>query len=198
MVEGEVFCHTIVEVPGLDGVLVLVKPVDSIPPGLSLIGRHDVVSLADLAGDVILSPGAGVASSVQTTLAGATGRVYAACQVQLNQLVLDLHASRLHDPHSHPELGRLTSHDVLNPLLQLRPGGARHKHDSIGWAIPGVLGHIFLLLPLSSLPLTGPVERDLATVGLLTLTLVTSEPVGDEVKSVGLAPPRQHELVRIF
>ena len=49
MVEGEVLCHTIVEVPGLDGVLVLVEPVDSIPTSLAFIGRHDVVSLADLA-----------------------------------------------------------------------------------------------------------------------------------------------------
>ena len=114
-----------VEVPGLDGVLVLVEPVDSIPTSLAFIGRHDVVSLADLAGDVILGPGAGVASSVQTTLAGATGRENTARQVQLHQLILDFDAPSLHDTHSHPELGGLPGHDALDPLLQLGPGSAR-------------------------------------------------------------------------
>ena len=54
MVDGEVLGHPIVEVPALDGVLVLVEPVHGVPPGLTLIGRHDVVGLADLAGDVVL------------------------------------------------------------------------------------------------------------------------------------------------
>ena len=117
MVEGEVFCHTIVEVPGLDGGLVLIEPVHGVPPGLTLIGRHDVVGLADLAGDVILGPGAGVASSVQTTLAGATCWEDAARQVRLHQLVFDLYAPCLHDSHGHPELGSLLGHDVLDSLL---------------------------------------------------------------------------------
>ena len=86
---GEVLGHPIVEVFALDGVLMLVEPVDCIPP---FIGRHNVVGLADLAGDVILGPGASVISSVQTTLAGATGWEDAARQVQLHQLVLDLDA----------------------------------------------------------------------------------------------------------
>ena len=90
MVDREVLGHAIVEVPGLDGGLVLIEPVHSVPPGLTLIGRHDVVGLADLAGDVILGPGAGVASSVETTLAGAIGQEDTARQVQLHQLVFDL------------------------------------------------------------------------------------------------------------
>ena len=55
---------------------------------------------------------------------------------------------------------------------------------------PGVLGHNLLLLPLSSLPLSGPLERNLVTVGLLTLASVASEPGGDEVVSVGLIFPK--------
>ena len=90
MVDRKVLGHAIVEVPGLDGGLVLIEPVHGVPPGLTLIGRHNVVGLADLAGDVILGPGAGVASSVKTTLAGATGQEDAARQVQLHQLVFDL------------------------------------------------------------------------------------------------------------
>ena len=74
MVDREMLGHAIVEVPGLDGVLVLVEPVHSIPPCLTLIGRHDVLGLADLAGDVVLCPGAGVASAVQATLEGALWR----------------------------------------------------------------------------------------------------------------------------
>ena len=74
MVYGEVLGHSIVEVP----------------PSLAFIGRHDVVGLADLAGDVILGPGEGVAGAVQTTLAGATRREDTARQVQPHQLVPDL------------------------------------------------------------------------------------------------------------
>ena len=117
MVDREVLGHAIVEVPGLDGGLVLIEPVHGVPPGLTLIGRHDVVGLADLAGDVILGPGAGVASSVKTTLAGATGQEDAARQVQLHQLVFDLDAPGLHDSHGHPELGSLLGNDVLDSLL---------------------------------------------------------------------------------
>ena len=146
---------------------------------------------------MVLGPDGVEVSSVQTTFAGATRQEDAARQVQLDQPVLDLHAPGLHNLHDHPKLGGLPGHDVLDSLLQFRPGGTRHKHHSVSWSEPGVWSHI-VLHPRSPLPLTGPVERDLATVGLLTLTLVTSEPVGDEVKSVGLAPPRQHELVRIF
>ena len=72
MVDGEVLGHPIVEVLALNGVLMLVKPVHGVPPGFTLIGRHNVVGLADLAGNVILGPKAGVVRSVQTTLAGAT------------------------------------------------------------------------------------------------------------------------------
>ena len=62
VVDGKVFGHTIVQVLALDGVLMLVHPVDHVPPGLALVGRHDVVGLTDLAGDMILGTGAGVAS----------------------------------------------------------------------------------------------------------------------------------------
>ena len=107
MVDREVLGHAIVEVLALDSVLMLVEPVDCVPASLTLIGRHDVLGLADLAGDVVLGPGAGVVGSVQTTLAGATSREDASGQVQLYQLILDLHAPGLHDPHSHPELSGL-------------------------------------------------------------------------------------------
>ena len=90
MVDCKVLGHAIVEVLTLDGFLVLVEPVDGVPPGLAFVGRHDVFGLADLAGDVILGPGAGVISSVETTLAGATRREDAARQVELHKLVLDL------------------------------------------------------------------------------------------------------------
>ena len=48
--------HAIVEVAGLDGGLVLIEPVHGVLPGLTLIGHHDVVGLADLAGDMVLAP----------------------------------------------------------------------------------------------------------------------------------------------
>ena len=68
------FGHPIVEVLGLDGLLVLGQPVHGIPSCFAFVSRHNVVGLANLAGDVILGPGAGVAGSVQTTLAGETRR----------------------------------------------------------------------------------------------------------------------------
>ena len=117
MVDREVLGHAIVEVLTLDRILVFIEPVHGVPPGLTLIGRHNVVGLADLAGDVVLGPGAGVVGSVETTLAGATRWEDAACQVQLDQLVLDLDAPSLYDPHGHPELGGLPGHDVLDSLL---------------------------------------------------------------------------------
>ena len=122
------FAHTVVQVFAVDGILMLVHPVGHIPPGLAFVGRHDVVSLADLAGDVLLSPGVGVASAVHTALAGATGKKNGAWQVQLDQHVLDLDASGLHDTHGHPKLGDLRGHDVLDPLLQLGPGSAWDEH----------------------------------------------------------------------
>ena len=149
MIDGEVLGHPIVEVLGLDGVLVLVQPVHCIPPGLALMGCHEIVSLADVAGDLVLGPGASVACSVQTALTGATCREYAAC---------------LHNTHSQPELGRLPGHDVLDSLLQLRPGGSWHKHHGVSWAIPDVRGQVLLLLPRGPLPFPGPVEWYLATV----------------------------------
>ena len=164
MVDGEVLGHPIVEVLGLDGVLLLVQPVHCIPPGLALIGCHDVVSLADVACDVVLGPGASVASSVQTALTGATCREYAACQVQLHKLVLNLDTASLHNTHSLTELGRLPGHDVLDLLLQLKPGGSWHKHHGVSWAIPDVRGQVLLLLPRGPLPFPGPVEWYLATV----------------------------------
>ena len=57
VVEREVLGHPVVEVLGLDGLLVLVQPVHGIPPSLAFVRRHDVVGLADVAGDVILGPG---------------------------------------------------------------------------------------------------------------------------------------------
>ena len=128
MIHVEMLAHTVGQVFAVDGILMLVHPVDHVPPGLAFVGRHDVVSLADLAGDVLLSPGVGVASAVQTALAGATGKKDGACQVQLDQHVLDLDTSGLHDMHGHPELGDLPGHDVLDPLLQLGPGSAWDEH----------------------------------------------------------------------
>ena len=84
--DGEVLGHPIVEVLGLDVILVLIQPVHGIPPGLTLAVHHNVVTLVDLAGDVVLGPGVGVASTVQSALAGATRWENAACQVQLHQL----------------------------------------------------------------------------------------------------------------
>ena len=60
VVDGKMFGHAIVQVLALDGVLMLVHPVDHVPPGLAFVRRHDVVSVADLAGDMILGTGAGV------------------------------------------------------------------------------------------------------------------------------------------
>ena len=56
MVEGKLLGHPIVEVLALDGVHVLIEPVHGVLPSLTLIGHHDVVGLADLAGDMVLAP----------------------------------------------------------------------------------------------------------------------------------------------
>ena len=56
MMDSELLGHPTVEVLGLNGILMLIQPVLGIPPGLTLVVCHDVVSLADLAGDVVLGP----------------------------------------------------------------------------------------------------------------------------------------------
>ena len=143
---------------------------------LVLIGRHDVVGLADLAGDVILGSGASVASSVQTTLAGATGWKYAACQVQLYE-------SRCSGPASSAQTRRCPAQ-----TSQCRLGGTR-------WTWPCPSSSCSQLSPTHGAGRAGPRH---CTVGLLTLALVTCEPGGDEVKPFSFAPSRQHEFVRIF
>ena len=69
--------------------------VAAIAGGLTLIGRHNVVGLAYLAGDVVLGPGSGVISFIQTTHAGATRREYAARQVQLDLYAPSLYHSTM-------------------------------------------------------------------------------------------------------
>ena len=56
IVNSEMFGHAIVEVLGLDDLLLLVQSVDSIPPGLALVHRHNVISVAELADDMVLGP----------------------------------------------------------------------------------------------------------------------------------------------
>ena len=77
---------------------------------------------------------------------------------------------------------QLSGHNIFNPLLQLGPGSTK----------AAVQSHVLLL------PLKGPVEQDLVTVGLLAQALVTGDPGGDELKPVGLTPNRQHEIVNKY
>ena len=133
MVDGEVLGHPIVEVLGLDGVLVLVQPVHCIPPGLALMGCHEVVSLADVAGDLVLGPGASVACSVQTALRGATRREYAVCQVQLHKLVLDLDTAC----HKHHGVSWAIP-DVRGQVLLLLPHGPLPFPRPVEWDLATV------------------------------------------------------------